>query len=578
MPARFSTLEKKILEELSENNLIQHVREISKYDRMSGSEDETRAVDYVAKKLESYGINVQQYRFEAYVGRPESAEVQVLSPDNRKILGVASALTPSCQEGMVGELIYVGPGDEDSFARADVRGKVLLIDGIAEPEIAKRADEKDAVGEIFINDENPHEGTVSVVWGTPRWETAHLLPATPCVSINQNDGEYLKTLVKNKPVEVKVTTHAWRGWTKLPVLIGTIPGRAENRFTLLSGHIDSWYYGAMDNATANAMVIEVGRVMSKNRRALRRGLKLAFWSGHSHARFSGSTMYADNFWGELEKGCIAHVNADSIGSQAATVLTEAAVMPETRDLAAAAVAKITHQELSGHAFSRMGDQSFWGIGIPSVFNSLSEIPTDSEVKTVSLFGPSPTGIGWWWHTVYDTSDKIDSKLLLRDTKVYALVTLALCTDLIIPLNYYRTATELKNQLSKLKTTGPIDLRLLRSKTEILRRKLGDLNALSKRKSLNEKRAELVNSGLIRLSRILVPIMQTRSGRFDHDLAVSIPPVPCLEQVRKLAELDPSTDEFKFRTVGARRDLNQLYAALDEAIETVDSVFRNLRRA
>ena len=48
---------------------------------------------------------------------------------------------------------------------------------------------------------------------------------------------------------------------------------------MLSGHVDSWHYGAMDNASADATMLEVGRIFSEHAGELRRGLRLAFWSG-----------------------------------------------------------------------------------------------------------------------------------------------------------------------------------------------------------------------------------------------------------------------------------------------------------
>ena len=80
---------------------------------------------------------------------------------------------------------------------------------------------------------------------------------------------------------------------------------------LFSGHIDSWHRGAMDNGSANALMLEVLRVLLPQREMLRRSIRLAFWSGHSHGRYAGSTWYADNFWEELHENCVLHLNADS---------------------------------------------------------------------------------------------------------------------------------------------------------------------------------------------------------------------------------------------------------------------------
>ncbi len=113
---------------------------------------------------------------------------------------------------------------------------------------------------------------------------------------------------------------------------GPTAGRAP--FVLFSGHHDTWYYGVMDNGGANATMLEVAKVLAGRRAEWRRGLRLCFWSGHSHGRYSGSSWYADAFWDELERRCVAHVNVDSTGARGNTAMENAPVSAELRALAA----------------------------------------------------------------------------------------------------------------------------------------------------------------------------------------------------------------------------------------------------
>jgi hypothetical protein len=243
---------------------------------------------------------------------------------------------------------------------------------------------------------------------------------------------------------------------------------------------------------------------------------------------------------------------------------------------------MTGQKLSGHGFSRAGDQSFWGIGIPSVFMSVSEISAelgrkDSSLRTIDIFGPSPSGFGWWWHTPYDTVDKIDPDNLRRDAGVYALVTLALCTDLVLPLNYKRTVQELREILAEKQkiAEGTMDLRPLIEQTDRLTAALAKLNRKVMRLKKRQQ-AETANDGLMRLGRILIPMMYTRSGRFKHDAAVPIPYVPCLEGMGMLAKLDKNSDDFKFLRHGLKRDLNQIVDALNRALEVIEGTIYNMK--
>jgi N-acetylated-alpha-linked acidic dipeptidase len=252
-------------------------------------------------------------------------------------------------------------------------------------------------------------------------------------------------------------------------------------------------------------------------------------------------------------------------------------MPETMDLASSIVKRVSGQKLSGRRFYRSGDQSFWGIGIPSVFMLLSEIPVeagkrDPALRTVALYGSSPTGLGWWWHTPEDTTDKIDPQNLKRDATVYALVTFALCTNPILPLNYERAARDLKNVLVELQqaSKGTFDLQPMIVQATKLVAATRKFNAqLEKTKPTEKARIETYNKAIMRLSRILVPITQTRTGRYAHDLAVPIPTLPLLDPIRKLGHLDPESDEFKFLNNGLRRKANQVADILEMAIETVN---------
>ena len=81
-------------------------------------------------------------------------------------------------------------------------------------------------------------------------------------------------------------------WRPIPELVADLDVDGRD-YVMFSGHVDSWHYGAMDNASANATMIETARMLADNRESLRRGVRFAFWSGHSHARYAGSTWFAD---------------------------------------------------------------------------------------------------------------------------------------------------------------------------------------------------------------------------------------------------------------------------------------------
>jgi hypothetical protein len=87
------------------------------------------------------------------------------------------------------------------------------------------------------------------------------------------------------------------------------------------------------------------------------------------------------------------------------------------------------------------------------------------------------------------------------------------------------------------------------------------------------RLDAVNRGLMRLSRVLVPLGYTSGDRFTHDLAVPLPPLAGLQRVRELATLDPDTDAFKFARAALARERNRAVHAFDSAASTADDLLR-----
>ena len=54
-------------------------------------------------------------------------------------------------------------------------------------------------------------------------------------------------------------------------------------------------------------MMEIARVFQENQEHLERSVVLAWWSGHSDARYSGSTWYYDHHWEDLKENCVAHI-------------------------------------------------------------------------------------------------------------------------------------------------------------------------------------------------------------------------------------------------------------------------------
>lgn len=544
--------------------MMAHLEEFARRTKLSGTPSELESFAYLQACLDGYGLRTKLIRHEAYISLPGKAllEVSMETPDSI----THSFSQPSGPQGLRGALVYGGCGTADDLASIDVRGKIALLDGIANPAASLRASRAGAIGQLHVSPhEHLHEMCISPVWGSPTTERLDLLPKTVVLSVRKAAGDALKArLLSGEALEAVLHAEVDTGWRETPLLQADLDAaapRTEDYFVMFSGHHDTWHYGVMDNGGANATMLEVARLFAQKRDRLKRGLRLMFWSGHSHGRYTGSAWYADTHWAELDRRCVAHVNVDSTGARGSTILADAQTSAELYGLAAEAVREQGGQDLAGHRMSRAGDQSFWGIGVPSVFMGMGEQPVGAENPMAAVFGADGcrkgAGFGWWWHTPDDTLDKMDPDLLVRDSRIYIHTLWRLVTDAELPLDIGRQADFLVRELVGLALDlgGRLDLAPVVASAEALRRRAtapgrGD--------------AVRTNRALVAASRALVPIDYTTGDRFDHDPALGQSAYAVLDPVRRLAAAKPGTDASRFAAVAARRSMNRLASALDAA--------------
>ncbi|MCL6554549.1 MAG: Zn-dependent exopeptidase M28, partial [Firmicutes bacterium] len=404
------------------------------------------------------------------------------------------------------------------------------------------------------------------------------LPKIPVVSVAGRDAGPVREAARAGAF-LRLSTEVDTRWRKTPILIGELPGAVEETFVLFSGHLDSWHRGAMDNGTANATMLELARVMAPVRRY--RGVRFAFWSGHSHGRYSGSTWYADHYWHELDARCVLHLNVDSTGGRGSILNRHAYAMPETRGVAEAVIRALEGGSFHGQRVGRMGDQSFLGVGLPSLLMDISEqdgaSPEASQDFAV-FSGGGTGGLGWWWHTTEDTPDKIDPALLERDAKVYLGVLHAFVTSPVLPLDYGAAAREWLKRLREVRGASAwVDVRAALAQARRLARGADALRRRAQAVAASGDRAGVraVNAALMAMARALIPADFTRAGRFGHDPALPQAEPPRLAALRALARA--SGDEAKHLAVQAVRDLNAIRHALATAASAAEAALGSAPR-
>jgi hypothetical protein len=581
LKTNLETINGHLINEVNEAFLMDYTKNISSEVRLSGTEEELRAFHYVKGRLEEFGLVTELTFNDAYISLPGEVELKV---NGKNFPAITHSMAVSTEEaGLDGEIVYCGKSATVDYEKQRVTGKIVLLDGLAIPAAVLQAQQAGAKAVLFINAEYTHEMIVSPVWGNPTSDTVKLMPAIPVVSVNFNDGQKIKAMINEQHncqgwLKTKVDTK----WRKIPTLTATIPGTVDDEhYVLFSGHIDSWYYGAMDNGTANATMMEVARILAKNQEKLRRKLKLAFWSGHSHGRYAGSALYCDEHWEDLHENCVLHINIDSVGGKGATILTEANCMAETKELAQRVIKELASDDFEGSRFGRSGDQSFWGPGVPSLFMGLSEQPQSNNPAAEAfsqLFGAGKAGgFGWWWHTTEDTIDKISPENLVRDCKIYVAIVYEACSTKVLPLNQLAAVEDLETIIKdyQRKTNGHLNFSLTVNRIEELKKILTEFGSLVESPLTNEQISQ-VNKSLKDLSKIFVTLNYVKGDRFQHDVALNQRPIPILANCEKLADLETGSHVYHLVLTELKRNLNKVNYSFLEAIQTVKLAVDRLR--
>lgn len=586
-----SDAEQNVLKQIVPSRVWRDLEFLCSLDRTSGTDGENQAMAYIADSLRAAGVEVELHSFDAYLSYPIAGDVTVIAgeglpPGFAAKTRAFSGNTPP--DGLAAEAVYV-PGGHDLFRDtethrrlegAGIAGKIVLSEAGSRRNM-QAAQEKGAVAYIHAwpSDEDVlHEGIVSPVWGSPTPETAASFPRIPILSITRRSAEAVRAALERGPATLRLHSRTETGWRRVTLPVALIPGRTPE-FVLFSGHVDSWFRGATDNATGNAVAMEIARVLHANRARLRRGVRCAFWPGHSTGRYAGSTWYADQEWQRLHDHCVLHINCDSPGVLGATDYSPVTATAEAAEFGVAHVGELTGQAVAWERPVRAGDQSFWGAGVPSLFMGLSVRP---EGQRAAVGG---SGFGWWWHTEADTIDKVDAGVLQLDSQIYLLAAYRFATAAVPPLKVADAVAEMQEVVAALdrQVSGRFDLSpvgaaltRLDASAKAFDAVAGDIAAGEAGDAAGAARAAIACRAQRAAVRVLVRIAYTGGDPFEHDPAVPHLPLPSLQEARDLLRREAETQEARLLNTRLLRRRNMVVSGLQTATEALEAGLVALR--
>lgn len=541
-----------------------HLDAFEGLERVSGTDAEWEASEYIVETLDSYGVDTQLHEYEALISIPEFARIEVGGEQPYQIDDcITTSFSDSTDsDGVSGRVVTVTDGD----APPSIDGAIALVNGLPTPSIVQSLEEAGAVAAVFGSptEGHLHEMIVSPVWGTPSQQTAADLPSLPVIEIHQDDATELRSRITDDEVTVSVHTQVRTELATLPCPVGKIEGERD-RYFLVGNHVDSWHEGITDNATAVAVSLELARIFADEE--LTRGLKFGFWSAHSTGRYAGSAWYADDHWNELRSNAVAYLHLDLNGLKGAESFWYQH-MAEVADEHLDALETASEFGLRGtedsfiggdHRPGRNSDQSFWGVGASSLLSG-ARLEPDTE-------SGGPVGGGWWWHTPADTRDKVDVEVMVEELKLYIALLCRFCHSPILPHDFQATVDDYQTALTEIETEAPVSFEDLHRRLERLNDRLQRAQSTFGTLAGSDDGGKAVEELQVDMGNLLVPTLYTRSSDYEPEPALPQRRLPGLQIAKRLGE--QSGPDHRYAEITLQRERNRVTHRLDQAISRLD---------
>ena len=545
--------------------------------RLAGSDTCWQAAGFVDEQLRSFGVKSEMMNYPGLVSFPEKATLEVISPQYRSI--PANVLGHSVSTGtkpVEGELVDAGRGTWESCEKRGIAGKIAMTDLSYFPprqEKQRIFDLQGALAGLFLNwgyDDSKilPFGSVKPCWGNPTRVTMRTeMAALPCLGISRADGLALRKMCAQGPVKVRLTAVCSNEWRPLRQAIGRVQGGGGSReFAILGGHMDSWFgQAASDNASGNAIFLELARVFQKYAAELKRNLIVGFWVGHETGTMIGSSHFVDTYWDDLRENGVAYVQVDQPALKGTTEW-ETRSDYELHDYHSAVERRILGSgwQLGWRRFVKTGDASFFGVGVPAIAGRSGFTKTAVEAM-------GDGDLGWWHHSIENTLDILDKDLLGVHLKVYSGYLWGLLTAPILPARFIPTVKKMVDRLNELAPQGqPIQLaRVVQVAQEALaavERLDAAVDVWRQKPQVPPEIEQAINGTQKGLSRILVPIGGTVVGTYGQDpygLSAQSTLLPGLYDLARMNSLPPQAEERELLFRELLRQRNRLADSMQE---------------
>ncbi len=323
--------------------------------RVAGTENTTRAGEYIAQQFASYGYPIERQAFAFEDWEDRGTRVQIVAPETRALDARPIRLSPA--GSVEAELVAVGGvGDGSDFAKVNVAGKIALVErgALQFSEKARNAERAGAVATMIYN--NAPERFA----GTLRDKTAN-----PVLGINGRDGQMLLELLSQGAVKLKIESDTLVAQKTARNIIATKRGASDD-VIVLGAHFDSVELGAgaNDNGSGVAVLLELARALSQ--KSSKSTLVFVAFDAEEIG-LVGSRHYVTSLADDARKRIVAMLNFDMLGGGAGPLLCDGEGRVGKLALEAARELGIDARGFSLGSGASSDHASFRSVGIDAVF-------------------------------------------------------------------------------------------------------------------------------------------------------------------------------------------------------------------
>jgi len=236
--------------------------------RFVGTTGDRKVSELVRRTFAEWGLEVEEREFETVGYEDTRAELTV---DGETYPGIPPYFSPATPpDGVEGELVYVGGGDEDDYEGLDVEGRIAVMD---EPGLgyarfwmgtfAAMAASRGARAVVVIHP-LPWAYRMSMEAGNSSLEHRFLDEQVPVLSVSGPDGAQLMRAIGSGRSSARLLVESRMPRVKSSNISGVLRGSgAPDERVLVVGHRDHGIYpGANDNGSGMTTMLEVASALA----------------------------------------------------------------------------------------------------------------------------------------------------------------------------------------------------------------------------------------------------------------------------------------------------------------------------